>query len=113
MRVMPSCTAITVPTLAVDVVLSPKPAMFFSMMALISSAQDAIVVPPVYLFLCLFIMVSYLAEPVFFGAAPRRPRQHVHCFPHSQQGRGPGWRWRPPLTAAVARLPGDALRYHR
>jgi hypothetical protein len=38
----------TVPTLAVEVVSAPKPAMFFSMMALISSAQDAdaILVPP-------------------------------------------------------------------
>ena len=37
----------TVPTLAVAVSLVPNPAMFFSMMALISSAHDAIVVPPV------------------------------------------------------------------
>src|SRR6266849_3138173 len=65
---MPSCTAITVPTLAVSVSLPPNPAMFFSMMALISSAQDAIVIPPYhdpgtrkgchYIF-----MVFWLAQP--------------------------------------------------
>src|SRR5438552_17775667 len=43
---MPSCTAITVPTLAVSTSCPPKPVMLFSMMALISSAQVAIVVPP-------------------------------------------------------------------
>src|SRR5579883_1612735 len=46
MRAIPSCTAMTVPTLAVEVSLAPKPAMFLSMMALISSAQDAIAFPP-------------------------------------------------------------------
>src|SRR5207248_4075769 len=45
-RAIPSDTATTVPTLAISVSLPPKSAMFFSMMALISSAQDAIVIPP-------------------------------------------------------------------
>ena len=49
----------TVPTLAVVVVLVPKPAMFCSMMALISSAQVAVA------FLLVYLVVVYKILLVF------------------------------------------------
>src|SRR5579875_2427223 len=80
---MPSCTAITVPTLAVEVVSAPKPAMFCSMMALISSAQDAIVIPPSDSW-CFVIYYLLLARWGF-----RAKRRKNRGYPASRQGRLP------------------------
>src|SRR5437588_8549880 len=74
---MPSCTAITVPTLAVSTSGPPKPVMLFSMMALISSAQVAIVVPPRFQdFSHLWKGEAWVNRATTRGH-PGRPHRHV------------------------------------
>src|SRR5262249_21747299 len=90
-RATPSWIAMTVPTLAVAVVLVPKPVMFFSMMAVISSAQEAIV------FLLMYFLIKrlYLPEPV--------PRQ----------GKNPPWLLKYLPTIAVGEHAGGSVRYYQ
>src|SRR6266576_4432809 len=89
--------AMMVPTLAVSVVLVPKPAMFFSMMAVISSAQDAIVF---LLKVKVFpIKRLYLREPI--------PRQ----IP--RQGKNPPWLLKYLPTTAVAKHAGGSVCYYQ